>query len=173
MDETYPLFPHRRAEDHDAEILVPRTSSELILPLRPLAARPPHAPPIARFEPPISALGPLFRHRMDRIHVCRANYRVDINTRPTLRVLGGYYKSRRLVRVYVHDREEGRRPLEELFDTFLHEIAHHLEYTEPRAFYPSRCRRVPGLMHSRLFWKILGELKQRWADSQAQHARCQ
>ena len=69
---------------------------------------------------------------------------VDINTRPTERVLGGYYRSRRLVRVYSHDRVEGRRPLEELFDTFLHEVAHHLEYTEPvhvrRASVPARPR---------------------------------
>ena len=58
---------------------------------------------------------------------------------------------------------EGRRPLEELFDTFLHEIAHHLEYTEPKAFSGRRCGRVPGRMHSKLFWKILSDLKQRWA----------
>jgi hypothetical protein len=25
---------------------------------------------------------------------------------------------------------------------------------------------VPGRMHSRLFWKILGDLKWRWADLQ-------
>jgi hypothetical protein len=91
---------------------------------------------------------------------------VDINPRPTIRVLGGYYKSRRLVRVYSNDRVEGRRPLVELFDTFLHEIAHHLEYTEPRSFSSTRSYRVYGLMHSRLFWRILGELKHRWAEAQ-------
>ena len=71
------------------------------------------------------------------------------------------------MRVYSHDRKEGRRPLNELFDTFLHEVAHHLEYTEPQSFDSQVCRRVPGRMHSRLFWRILGELKHRWAELQA------
>src|SRR5689334_20041324 len=123
--------------------------------------------PPRRFEPPISALGPLFRDRLLRIYVCQEDYEIDINTRPTTRVLGGYYKMRRLVRVYSHDRELGRRPLEELFDTFLHEIAHHIEYTEPQTFRGRSCGRVPGRMHSHLFWIILGELKGRWADLQA------
>jgi hypothetical protein len=120
-----------------------------------------------RFEPPISALGPLFRLRLDQIYDCLSEYELDINTRPTTRVLGGYYKTRKLVRVYSHDREVGRRPLEELFDTFLHEMAHHIEYTEPDSFHSRGCGRVPGRMHSRLFWRILGELKGRWADLQA------
>ena len=81
--------------------------------------------------PPISALGPLFRYRFEKIHRCRVDFDLDVNPRPTTRVLGGYYKSRALVRVYVRDRQLGLRPLEELFDTFLHELAHHLEYTEP------------------------------------------
>jgi hypothetical protein len=119
-----------------------------------------------RFEPPISALGPLFRHRLNRVYSCLSDYEIDINTRPTTRVLGGYYKTRKLVRVYSHDRELGRRPLEELFDTFLHEIAHHIEYTEPDSFHARACGRVPGRMHSRLFWRILGELKGRWAELQ-------
>ena len=111
----------------------------------------------------MSALGPLFRHRLVHVHVCRIDYTIDINPRPTHRVLGGYYKTRCLVRVYSHDRQLGRRPLEELFDTFLHEIAHHIEYTEPQTFRAQECGRVPGRMHSRLFWRILGELKHRWA----------
>jgi hypothetical protein len=119
-----------------------------------------------RFEPPISALGPLFRSRLEQIYACRHTYGIDINTRPTVRVLGGYYKARSLVRVYSHDRQLGRRPLEELFDTFLHEMAHHIEYTEPDSFNARACGRVPGRMHSRLFWRILGELKGRWADVQ-------
>jgi hypothetical protein len=145
-------------------------------PLPDLAPSPPagHAParvaepsrPPLRFEPPISALGPLFRARLERVYRCLVDFEVDINTRPTVRVLGGYYKSRRLVRVYSHDRQLGRRPLEELFDTFLHEIAHHIEYTEPDSFHARACGRVPGRMHSRLFWRILGELKGRWADLQ-------
>jgi hypothetical protein len=121
------------------------------------------------FEPPISALKPLFRVRLGRVYSCLQDFELDINTRPTVRVLGGYYKTRRLVRVYSHDRELGRRPLEELFDTFLHEIAHHIEYTEPDSFHARACGRVPGRMHSRLFWRILGELKGRWADLQRGH----
>ena len=128
-------------------------------------AEEPARPPL-RFEAPISALGPLFRHRLDRAYKCLIDYEVEINTRPTTRVLGGYYKSRRLVRVYSHDRQLGRRPMEELFDTFLHEMAHHIEYTEPDSFHARSCERVRGLMHSRLFWKILGDLKGRWADLQ-------
>ena len=116
------------------------------------------------FEPPISALGPLFRSRLNLIHACQVDFKVEFNTRPTNRVLGGYYKARRLVRVYSHDRVLGRRPLEELFDTFLHEVAHHLEYTEPDSFLADSCGRVPGRMHSPLFWRILGELKSRWFE---------
>jgi hypothetical protein len=131
-----------------------------------LAATPSAPAPAPRFEPPVSALAPLFRVRLDRIYSCLCDYEVDINTRPTTRVLGGYYKTRRLVRVYSHDRQLGRRPLEELFDTFLHEMAHHIEYTEPDSFHARECGRVPGRMHSRLFWRILGELKGRWSDIQ-------
>ena len=124
-----------------------------------------HAP--ARlFEPPISALSPMFRSRLERIYLCLADYELEINTRPTTRVLGGYYKSTMLVRVYSHDRQLGRRPLEELFDTFLHEMAHHIEYTEPDSYHARECGRVPGRMHSRLFWTILGDLKARWAELQ-------
>jgi hypothetical protein len=130
-------------------------------PIQPVSTGPPR-----RFEPPISALSPLFRTRLDRIYICKQIFEIDINTRPTVRVLGGYYKTRRLVRVYSHDRHLGRRPLEELFDTFLHEMAHHIEYTEPETFRAHACGRVPGRMHSRLFWRILGELKGRWADLQ-------
>lgn len=130
-------------------------------------AAPLSRPPL-RFEPPISALSPLFRHRLDKVYHCLVDFEADINTRPTTRVLGGYYKSRRLVRVYSHDREQGRRPLEELFDTYLHEIAHHIEYTEPDSFHSRECGRVPGRMHSTLFWRILGDLKLRWVDLQRQ-----
>ena len=96
---------------------------------------------------------------------------VEVNARPTRRVLGGYYKSRRLVRIYSHDQVHGPRPLDELFETFLHEVAHHLEYTEPQTFGSRGCRRVYGLMHSRLFWRIFGELKWRWANRAAVHLR--
>lgn len=116
------------------------------------------------FEPPLAALGPMFRARLGRIYACRHAFRVEMNARPTSRVLGGYYKTRSLVRVYTHDRQTGRRPIEELFDTFLHEVAHHIEYSEPESFHAEACGRVPGTMHSRLFWRILGELKGRWAD---------
>ena len=131
-------------------------------PDRPVAAK----PEPSRFEPPLSAIGPMFRARLQRLHLCRVPYTLDINDRATNRVLGGYYKSRRLVRIYAEDTEQGRRPLDELFDTFLHEIAHHLEYTEPQSFSGKACQRVPGRMHSRLFWKILSDLKNRWARLQ-------
>jgi hypothetical protein len=117
-----------------------------------------------RYQPPASALGPLFRYRLEQIHACRVELFVQISARPTHRVLGGYYKSRRLVRVYSHDRVDGPRPLEKLFETFLHEVAHHLEYTEPQTFGARASCRKYGLMHSRLFWHILGELKWRWAN---------
>lgn len=126
-----------------------------------------HAEPVGRtFEAPVSALGPLFKGRLDRIHRCQVGFAIDVNARATHRVLGGYYKARRLVRVYSHDRSGGRRPIEELFDTFLHEVAHHLEYTEPGSFDARECGRIPGRMHSALFWRILGELKARWVDLQ-------
>ena len=118
------------------------------------------------FEPPLSALGPMFRNRLDSIFLCECGYELDMNHRPTVRVLGGYYKRQRLVRIYTHDKITGRRPLEELFDTFLHEIAHHLEYTEPHSFNAKACGRVRGRMHSNLFWRILGELKRRWIHIQ-------
>jgi hypothetical protein len=121
---------------------------------------------LRRFDPPISALGPLFISRFERIHTCRIKFHLDINARATIRVLGGYYRRRRLVRIYARDRGTGRRPLEELFDTFLHEMAHHLEYTEPDSFDATFCGRVPGLMHSALFWRILGQLKRRWRELQ-------
>ena len=116
------------------------------------------------FEPPISAIGPLFRNRLAMIHACRVDFVVDIIPRPTRRMLGGYYKATRLIRVYSHDCKQGRRPIDELYDTFLHEIAHHLEYTEPDSFLAEECGRIPGKMHSLLFWRILGDLKSRWFE---------
>jgi hypothetical protein len=50
---------------------------------------------MSQFGP--SALGPLFRYRLERIYACRVAFSVDINIRPTTQVLGGYYQSRRLV----------------------------------------------------------------------------
>lgn len=122
--------------------------------------------PAPGFEPPLTALAALFRARLGRVHECKAGFDLQINARPTNRVLGNYYKMRRLVRIYTHDRDAGRRPLEELFDTFLHEVAHHLEYSEYREFDAARCGRVKGRMHSDLFWRILGTLKARWRGAQ-------
>jgi hypothetical protein len=129
---------------------------------------PPIAPPrpVLAFEPPVSALGPMFRLRLARVHTCLVDFSLDMNVRATVHVLGGYYSRQRLVRVYTHDRVLGRRPMEELFDTFLHETAHHIEYTEPQTFNARSCGRVHGCMHSALFWRILGELKGRWSDEQ-------
>jgi hypothetical protein len=167
MDDRHPPHNGHCTSDHDGEVLAPRGPVPIAGPARAASA----VPPSNRFEPPASALGPLFRYRLEQIHACRVNLVVDVSRRPTRRVLGGYYKSRRLVRVYSHDRVEGPRPLEELFETFLHEVAHHLEYTEPHSFGSRGCRRVYGLMHSRLFWRIFGELKWRWANVQSRRAR--
>jgi hypothetical protein len=165
MDDDPRQLPRRRdrAENPDGDVLAPR--GECASELASSGSSEGGAP--ARFEPPVSALGQLFSYRLQKIHACRVPPRVHVSSRPTRNVLGGYYKSRRLVRVYSHDTVEGRRPLEELFGTFLHEVAHHLEYTEPQNFGARRCRRVYGLMHSRLFWRILGELKWRWAQLEA------
>jgi hypothetical protein len=166
MDERQLPETGHRTSDHDDEVQSPRRSVPVIGP-----ARAPSAPALNRFAPPASALGPLFRYRLEQIHTCRVNLAVEVSRRATRRVLGGYYKSRRLVRVYSNDRVDGPRPLEELFETFLHEVAHHLEYTEPQSFGSRGCRRVYGMMHSRLFWRILGELKWRWANVQSRRAR--
>jgi hypothetical protein len=164
--------PSRRGKEPDGDVLAPagdieRVSEPTLAPPGAAAA----APGPARFTPPVSALGPLFRFRFEQIYLPRVGYHLDINERPTTRVLGGYYKSRRLVRIYLRERGQGVRPLEELFDTFLHEMAHHLEYTEPFSFSARACGRVPGRMHSRLFWKILGELKYRWARVKVERRR--
>jgi hypothetical protein len=120
----------------------------------------------ARFELPVVALGHMFRDRLWLIHTCKYPFQLEMNCRPTDRVLGGYYKSRSLIRIYTHDRKLGRRSVNELFDTFLHEVAHHIEYTEPQSFNGRACGRVHGCMHSPLFWKIFDALKDRWADAQ-------
>src|SRR5262245_9408992 len=120
MDESSQGPRDRRGPRHDADLIAPGTDIEVGPRADSIGSRD-SASLARRFTPPISALGPLFRYRFERIHKCRAAYDLDINSRATLRVLGGYYKSRRLVRVYVRDREQGLRPLEELFDTFLHE----------------------------------------------------
>lgn len=123
------------------------------------------------FEPPPVALGHMFRERLRQIYSTKILFHLEMNSRPTTRVLGGYYKKRRLVRIYTHDSQTGRRPLDELFDTFLHEVAHHIEYTEPESFHARSCGRVHGRMHSRLFWRILSDLKWRWRDLERSHSR--
>jgi hypothetical protein len=170
MPEQSSASSQRGSRGNDGEMIAPRRNGELAGLPRQSAGRPPGVVPAYPFDPPVAALGPLFQRRLERIHVCRVRFSVEVNSRPTERVLGGYYRSRRLVRIYSHDRAEGRRPIEELFDTFLHEVAHHLEYTEPFTFGSRTCRRVPGLMHSRLFWRILGELRLRWANQNTQRA---
>src|SRR5262249_4398882 len=117
--------PDRSAECEHGPVLAPRAEAESDAWEQRAPAVSVPAPQV--YEPPLSALGPLFRFRLEQIHACRVDFVIDINTRATTRVLGGYYKSRRLVRVYARDRKQGRRPLHEVFDTFLHEVAHHLE----------------------------------------------
>jgi hypothetical protein len=118
----------------------------------------------AAFNPPPAALGHIFRLRLESIHKCKRDYDLELNPRPTSRVLGGYYKNRALIRVYTVDSKTGKRSVDELFETFLHEVAHHLEYTEPATFAAKRCGRKHGTMHSDLFWRILGTLKRLWAE---------
>ena len=167
-DHQGPQADHRGSPERDGEVLAPRSAP-------PAGTQAPGANGSGcrrnGFAPPPSALGPLFRYRLEQIHICRVKPVVEVSARPTERVLGGYYKSRRLVRVYSHDRVDGPRPLEEVFETFLHEVAHHLEYTEPQSFGSRGCRRAYGLMHSRLFWRIFGELKWRWAKLQTDRPR--
>src|SRR3954453_12161019 len=38
--------------------------------------------PPRRFEPPVSALGPLFRARLERVYDCLHDFELDVNTRP-------------------------------------------------------------------------------------------
>ncbi len=154
MDESPSPRPssRRHGQGRDNDVLVPRAeadaedSADVGNPSRAAGSNPVArpAPMTALFTPPVSALGPLFRHRFERIYECRIDYELDVNKRATVRVLGGYYKSRRLIRVYARDREHGLRPIEELFDTFLHEMAHHLEYTEPFSFSARSCGACPA-----------------------------
>ena len=110
------------------------------------------------FEAPISALGPLFRGRLARVYDCRAGFEVDINIRPTNRVLGGYYKTRRLVRVYSHDRAT-RAVARWRSCSTPSSTRSPITSNTPSLFLstPEACGRVPGRMHSQLFWRILGE----------------
>ena len=125
-----------------------------------------------RFEPPISAPGAAVpRPVRAGLRLPRRATSSTSTPGPRRASSAATTRRRRLVRVYSHDRQLGRRPLEELFDTFLHEMAHHIEYTEPDSFHARECERVPGRMHSRLFWRILGELKARWADASAPASR--
>ncbi|WZO96918.1 hypothetical protein EP7_003925 [Isosphaeraceae bacterium EP7] len=151
----------RRATNFGGNLVVEKAERSEVVVRKPAKERAPF-----RFEPPIGALSALFLHRLGRVYPCRETFDVDMNTRPTRNRLGSYYRARRLIRVYTHETGAGRRPLEELFDTFLHEVAHHLEYSEPDSYNAAECGRVPGRMHSHLFWIILGDLKARWVEVQ-------
>ena len=104
-----------------------------------------------------------FLSRLDTVYSCLCEFALDINTRPTTESSAvitrpeGWSGS-------IRTTGSSAAPLEELFDTFLHEVAHHLEYTEPDSFRPlvreSRSDAQP------LFWRILGELKGRWLELQ-------
>jgi hypothetical protein len=163
MDESIERMAASREGNPDKDISLPRSVIESITCADAGSPGAVRGTAPTRFMPPVSAIAPLFRLRFEHLYTCRVDYKLEVSSRATTRVLGGYYKSRRLIRLYARDREEGLRPLEDLFDTFLHEMAHHLEYTEPFSFSARSCGRVPGRMHSRLFWRILGELKYRWA----------
>ena len=70
-----------------------------------------------------SPLERVLRDRLGLIHECLVEFELDLNPRPTRWALGRYYRSRRFLRVYIHDRDSGPRPLEEVFAIFLHEVA--------------------------------------------------
>lgn len=100
--------------------------------------------------------------RLERIHTCRAPFTLELKSRPTVWALGRYYRSRALIRIYTHCKSEGPRPRRTIAAIFLHELAHHLEYTEPDTFGGEACERVPGVQHSPLFRQILRELVDGW-----------
>ncbi|ADV62043.1 hypothetical protein Isop_1458 [Isosphaera pallida ATCC 43644] len=108
------------------------------------------------------ALERLFRQRLARIHDCRVPFVVRFSHRPTLRALGRYHRDRCLIRIFPYDAIEGTRSVEDLFEVFLHELAHHLEYTEPDQFGGHGPERHAGLAHSPLFHRIHETLWSRW-----------
>ena len=110
----------------------------------------------------IHSLEGMFRQRLSRIHPCRVPFELRFSNRPTLRALGRYHHERRLIRLFPHDAIEGVRSVEELFEVFLHELAHHLEYTESDQFGGHGPERHAGLAHSPLFHRIHETLWSRW-----------
>ena len=110
------------------------------------------APPLER----------LFRRRLGRIYESQVEFELEFHRRPTRVAMGRYYRSRRLIRIYAVDADEGERSVEELFEVFLHELAHHLEYHEPDRF-GGECQREHGRAHSPLFHHIWETLRSRWA----------
>ena len=167
MDDNLQPMPRSRAECPDGEFLAPRRDSPSIVPAQP-PPRLPDGMPSTRFEPPVSALGPLFRYRLERIHACRVESASSTSTPGPPGACSGATTGR-------DDWSESTPTTatkaggrwKSFSSTFLHEVAHHLEYTEPQTFGSRGCRRTHGLMHSRLFWRILGELKWRWAELEA------
>jgi hypothetical protein len=113
-----------------------------------------------------SPLERVLRDRLVLIHECLVEFELDLNPRPTRWALGRYYRSRRFLRVYIHDRDAGPRPLEEVFAIFLHEVAHHLDATEPHSFPPARSRPLPRSTrrgsHGPRFRRILKTLEEGW-----------
>lgn len=105
----------------------------------------------------------LFRARLSRIYEYRTPFVLQFLERPTVQALGRYYRAERLIRIYVVDMKTGPRDVEELFEIFLHELTHHLEYYEPDVF-GGHCEREHGVAHSPLFHWILETLSQRWNE---------
>ena len=172
MDDHPQPIPDRRAENHDGEVLAPRTDSDLISPGQPAFTRPVPPVPPDRFEPP------------------------DLGARPALSLsaradphLPG--EVRRGHQHAAHRPRAGRLlPSRDAWSGSTPTTAWRAGGRSKRSSTPSSTRShtisntpsrkrsareaagaIHGLMHSRLFWRILGELKWRWAELQAQRRR--
>src|SRR4051812_20426867 len=78
MSDSSEATPVFRGKPHDGDVLGPRGEvvhgpGAKVVPSRPAA----HGAP--DFAPPVSAIGPLFRYRLERIYRCRVAFDVDIN----------------------------------------------------------------------------------------------
>lgn len=84
------------------------------------------------------------------------NKDVELILRPYSKTMYGYYdprKRRIVLYIYLDCGKSHLRPYSELWDTFLHELAHHLQYTTTNYV------RTKGVMHNSGFYKILDSLK--------------
>lgn len=84
------------------------------------------------------------------------NKDVELILRPYSKTMYGYYdsnKHRIVLYVYSDNRRRQLMPYCEIWSSFLHELAHHLQYTTTDYV------RVKGVMHNSDFYKILYSLE--------------